>query len=112
MDILNPHVTNTNSIVLVGHDLQQDLQWMSGLGIDLVGFRNIIGQLDTKDMYQGWRDEPQPRGLGKVLAALDIPSKNLHNAGNDAYYTICAMLDIAIEEKREGKSNDKENFPN
>jgi len=38
-----------------------------------------------------------PRNLGTVLAELDIIGWNLHNAGNDAAYTLQAMVKIAIK---------------
>jgi hypothetical protein len=108
MSILTPYENNTQSIVLIGHDIQQDLRWVSESGVNLSALSNLIGRLDTKDMFQGWRDEASPRGLGRVLADLDIPSKHLHNAGNDAYYTMCAMLGIALGEMREGEDKDKD----
>ncbi|KAI5465547.1 hypothetical protein BGZ63DRAFT_437148 [Mariannaea sp. PMI_226] len=107
MKILTPYIDTDRPIILVGHDIQCDITWVSTFGIDLLSLRNFSGLLDTKDMFQGWRNEKNPRGLGRVLEDLDIPSKNLHNAGNDAYYTVCAMLGIAFEEVRKSEDTDK-----
>ncbi|KAH6897258.1 hypothetical protein B0T10DRAFT_557084 [Thelonectria olida] len=109
MSILAPYENKTISLVLVGHDVQQDLRWVSRFGVNLPRLSNVIGHLDTKDLFQGWREEASPRGLSRVLAVLDIPSKHLHNAGNDAYYTMCAMLGIALGELRDGEDKNKEN---
>ena len=48
-------------------------------------------------MYRSLKREQNPRSLGSVLADLDIMGWNLHNAGNDAAYTLQAMLAIAVK---------------
>lgn len=48
-------------------------------------------------MYRAFRREPNNSGLGKVLADLDIAGWDLHNAGNDAVYTLQAMVAIAVK---------------
>lgn len=63
--------------------------------------QNMIGEVDTKDIYQAWKNEVNGRGLHHLLSALGIKSKNLHNAGNDAYYTLCAAILVAEEALRE-----------
>lgn len=60
-------------------------------------------------MYRAFRDEENPRNLGSILADLDISASYLHNAGNDAVYTLQAMIGIAItavEERQERKAPD------
>ncbi|KAH6998759.1 hypothetical protein BKA56DRAFT_665310 [Ilyonectria sp. MPI-CAGE-AT-0026] len=113
MAILAPYLDASRNIVIVGHDIRQDLRWISTLGVDLLTLKKVVGQVDTQDMYQAWRNETNGRGLGKVLSDLGIPSKNLHNAGNDAYYTVCVMFGIALEQIREheAKLKEKEDIP-
>lgn len=65
----------------------------------------MIGEVDTKDIYQAWKNEANGRGLNHVLSALKIQSKNLHNAGNDAYYTLCAAILVAQEAFREAHAD-------
>ncbi|KAL0931860.1 qde-2-interacting protein [Colletotrichum truncatum] len=84
------------NIVLVGHDLDSDLSYMASMNVHPWSVDGLLRCLDTKDMHQAWREEGQGRSLGFVLQDLEIPSKNLHNAGNDAAYTLRAMLGVAV----------------
>lgn len=52
-------------------------------------------------MDQVSRDHPTGRSLGAVLNDLEISHTYLHNAGNDAVYTMQAMLALAIEARLE-----------
>lgn len=70
------------------------------MGVELWGISGVASRtLDSKDMHQAWRGEPQGRSLGMVLTDLGIEHSNLHNAGNDAAYTMQAMLGVAIRER-------------
>ncbi|KAK7428566.1 hypothetical protein QQZ08_005004 [Neonectria magnoliae] len=101
MSILAPYINDSRNIVMVGHDIYQDIRYLSTLGVNLLTLNSLVGQVDTKDIHQAWRDNTNGRGLSKILSELEIPSKNLHNAGNDAYYTVCVMLGVALEQMRE-----------
>lgn len=83
-------------IVLVGHDLQADIAFLRQLGYDPGNLRHLLECTDTAHMYRSFRREPHNSGLGKILADLDIAGWDLHNAGNDAVYTLQAMIAIAI----------------
>ncbi|KAJ0159217.1 Good for full DBP5 activity protein 2 [Colletotrichum tanaceti] len=85
------------NIVLVGHDLRADLGFLERMGVELWTVGGVMSRtLDTKDMHQAWRYESQGRSLAMVLTDLGIPHSNLHNAGNDAAYTMQAMLGVAV----------------
>ncbi|KAL5354621.1 hypothetical protein ACLOAV_000710 [Pseudogymnoascus australis] len=84
-------------IVLVGHDLQADVAFLRQLGYDPGNLSNLLECTDTTHMYRAFRREPNNSGLGKVLADLDIAGWDLHNAGNDAVYTLQAMVAIAVK---------------
>jgi len=43
-------------------------------------------------MHQHYRKLSQGRGLSDVLNDVDIHHKHLHNAGNDANYTLKASI--------------------
>lgn len=64
-------------------------------------------------MWRYLKREPNPRNLAAILAELGITGWNLHNAGNDATYTLQAMIGIAIqhildkEKKREDREQEK-----
>lgn len=85
--------------VLVGHDIKADLSYLRRLGFNPeTEVTNLIGTLDSATMYATWRRDHQISSLGKVLADYDIVGWNLHNAGNDAVYTIQALLGICVRE--------------
>jgi len=48
-------------------------------------------------MWRYVKRDINPRNLGSILAELDITGWNLHNAGNDAAYTLQAMIKIAVK---------------
>jgi hypothetical protein len=39
-------------------------------------------------MYQAWRRDQQPSSLGRIMNDFDVAAWKLHNAGNDAVYTV------------------------
>jgi hypothetical protein len=86
------------NIVLVGHDLSADINYLENLGYSVYNLSNLRGKTDTSDMYRAFRRETNPRNLGSILADLDITGWYLHNAGNDAVYTLQAMLGIAVKD--------------
>ncbi|BCR93597.1 uncharacterized protein AKAW2_10643S [Aspergillus luchuensis] len=76
-------------LVLVGHNLSADVKYLKQVGVDVGGFRD---QIDTAQMFRKLRKEDSVRSLGGVLAKLDIRGWYLHNAGNDARYTMEALV--------------------
>lgn len=66
---------------------------------------NVVGQVDTQIIHKAWRDSLDQRSLSKVLDDLNFSYRYMHNAGNDAMYTLRAMLGIAVaalEEQEDG----------
>ncbi|KLP11711.1 uncharacterized protein LW94_13353 [Fusarium fujikuroi] len=108
MEIFNPWLNDQRNIVVVGHDVKQDITYFTELGLDLRFLGGLAEPVDTQDIHQAWRGSTNGRSLGAVLNDLDIAHKHLHNAGNDAHYTLCAMLGIALEDirKEEELSNE------
>ncbi|KAM0363428.1 hypothetical protein HYE67_007568 [Fusarium culmorum] len=98
MSIFNPYLSSQREIVVVGHDVRQDIAYFNDIGIDLRALAGLREPVDTQGMHQAWCSSTNGRGLVTVLNDLNIPNKNLHNAGNDAHYTLCAMLGIAVVE--------------
>ncbi|KAI4256477.1 MAG: hypothetical protein LQ352_002083 [Teloschistes flavicans] len=83
-------------LVLVGHDIQNDVEYLRKLGYDVANLSNVIEAVDTADLYRAWKHEQNPTNLGAILLELELVGWNLHNAGNDAAYTLQALLGIAI----------------
>ncbi|TAQ85877.1 hypothetical protein B7494_g5779 [Chlorociboria aeruginascens] len=98
------------NIILVGHDLGADINFLRSIGYELNNLSNIQETVDTSTMWRYLKRDTNIRNLGSILAELGIVGWNLHNAGNDAVYTLYAMLGIAIKglEKAEGPKEHQE----
>jgi len=83
----------TRKIVLVGHDLNNELNVLQFLKFDLS--TSILGTLDTQriaaEMIPGVTLK-----LCNILEELQSPFRALYNAGNDAYFTLQALLLLRI----------------
>jgi DNA polymerase III alpha subunit (gram-positive type) len=106
-EITNLYESSLNrNIVLVGHDVAADIKYLRELGYNPYELCNLQELVDTSFMYRAFRRESQPRNLGSILVDLGIAGWDLHNAGNDAMYTLQAMVSIALRAKLE--KQDKE----
>ncbi|KAI6359884.1 hypothetical protein MCOR25_006927 [Pyricularia grisea] len=81
--------------VLVGHDIMADVEHLEKINYDARKVPDIFDVIDTAHMFQHWRREPNATRLSRVLESLEIRHRYLHNAGNDATYTLQAMLAMA-----------------
>jgi hypothetical protein len=98
--ILEPYLSNGREIALVGHDIQQDIRYLSSIGVELADMQRVTRVLDSQAMHQVWRDIDNGRGLQALLNDLGITAHHLHNAGNDAVFTLRALIGIALEDIR------------
>lgn len=96
-------------IVLVGHDVASDEKFLASIRCDMTT-KKIALRADSKDLHQKLRGAEQGRSLTNVLSDFGIRHKHLHNAGNDAVYTLRAALASAIEaikgQAKDGKTQD------
>ncbi|KAI9690943.1 MAG: hypothetical protein M1822_008563 [Bathelium mastoideum] len=74
------------NIILVGHDVKNDIGFFRSVGISVFSWDTVIATLDTQKMM------PTQTGLCRTLLALGETPEHLHNAGNDAHYTMRAFL--------------------
>ena len=88
------------NIILLGHDITQDITYLQTLGYNPLNLSNLLEILDTASLYRALLRDNNPRSLGAVLLDLGIAGWNLHNAGNDAAYTLQAMIGIAMRALR------------
>ena len=85
-------------VVLVGHDINQDVNYLRHLGVSLANFSSIIDTIDTISLFRAYKqDNNSKTSLGHVLASFDLIGWHLHNAGNDAVYTLWAMLATCVK---------------
>ncbi|KAJ7507915.1 hypothetical protein B0H11DRAFT_1969295 [Mycena galericulata] len=95
-------------VFLVFHDPSQDIKILQGLGapIDTALYelpdetpREGIFIVDTAILFAALEGEGKnTRGLGQVCNHLQVFTEYLHNAGNDAHYTLLALREMASGE--------------
>lgn len=78
-------------VVLVGHDIKSDISLVKNIGFHVTDdmFVDIV---DTQFFHQHLHMKTQQSGLKYVLTDLGIKHYFLHNGGNDAMYTLQAMI--------------------
>ncbi|KAG7664389.1 uncharacterized protein J8A68_002062 [[Candida] subhashii] len=86
--IMEKYIT-TRDGVLIGHDVKQDIKYLKKAGIQV---SQTIHRIDTMALIKLSRDSGH--SLWAVLKQLDIPHANLHNAANDAYYSLIAAISL------------------
>ncbi|USP80751.1 hypothetical protein yc1106_08025 [Curvularia clavata] len=91
-------IEEQRNIILLGHDTLSDVRYLQQLGYDPIKAENIIAIMDTATLYRVWHRDQQPTKLGNILCEFGITGWKLHNAGNDAVYTLQAMLGICVRE--------------
>ncbi|EED19969.1 conserved hypothetical protein [Talaromyces stipitatus ATCC 10500] len=104
------------NVVLVGHDFQSDIDYLRNLGCNIFPYNDAIPQpqtssqtlssptaqtlfldtLDTAMMFLALKRDVHSRSLENILNSLGIHGRNLHNAGNDARFTLEAMVHMII----------------
>ncbi|KAG0279879.1 hypothetical protein BGZ95_011982 [Linnemannia exigua] len=79
--------------VLIAHDMASDMKYLSGMG---VVFPKGMVQFDTQEMNAARVGNGACKmGLGSLLDEVNIENYSLHNAGNDAHYTMQLFLWLA-----------------
>jgi hypothetical protein len=107
------------NIIFLGHYPNVDIQYLRKLGYDPFNLSNLLETMDTASLYRAHKKEQNPRCLSHILAEFDLVGWNLHNAGNDAVYTLWIMLATAVkeasmraEESESGDEGDEEEKTN
>ncbi|KAM0277695.1 hypothetical protein ACHAQH_005638 [Verticillium albo-atrum] len=101
-----PSTSKLRRVVIVGHSIDCDLAILKRIGLKLYKEKNVVAILDTfaisKEIITGER-ATGGYSLAGVLTTLGCPHKphELHNASNDATYTLRAMLMLAVVWTRE-----------
>ncbi|KAI9736672.1 MAG: hypothetical protein M1834_000876 [Cirrosporium novae-zelandiae] len=106
--LLSSLFSQGRNVVMVGHGIHGDFNMLRAIGFDITNHSNHIVQiLDTVTLYNAWKKiYGQIMSLAGIMQVFDFPAWNLHNAGNDAYYTlevmiamtVCARMDQAKED--------------
>jgi len=88
--------SRTCDVVLVAHDVAADMKYLTELGFDVA--KMISDHIDTSDLYKAVRRKARQPALSTLLLQYGIADKHLHNAGNDASYTLRVMIAIAMDD--------------
>ncbi|KAN0110313.1 hypothetical protein V8E51_006700 [Hyaloscypha variabilis] len=102
-DIENSLQPRYRNIVLIGRGLRSDLLILRRKGIMFEEIKTIVAKLDTTYLAKGVLGGNF--GLESLLRYLQCPSQNLHNAGNDANFTLRALLLLAYYGLRKSASS-------
>ncbi|KAK0674387.1 putative exonuclease [Cercophora samala] len=88
-------------VVLVFHESAADIKFLQAIKYNIYEAKNVLEIIDTKHLYQyAVRSSNQP-SVSTVCRFLEIDTKNLHNAGNDAVFTLQAMVGLAVKQRVE-----------
>ena len=68
------------NIVLVGHEISADIQFLRNIGYDVSNLSNLLEAIDTIDLFRAMTHGQNPSSLGSVLLDLELVGWNLHNA--------------------------------
>lgn len=91
-------------LIYVGHDTSGDISQLVRTESRI--FRHILFNgpevifqevIDTSPLYQGLRNNANPTSLASMMSGLNVWTRDLHNAGNDARYTMDALVRMALE---------------
>jgi len=91
--------TVQRDVVLVFHESLADIKFLKVIGYNPHLALNVSEIVDTRELDQYNTRNNNQSGLEKVLNRLQIPHSFLHNAGNDAVYTLQAMISLAVERR-------------
>ncbi|KAK2025757.1 hypothetical protein LX32DRAFT_655228 [Colletotrichum zoysiae] len=91
-DLRQSHIPEDRNVIFVGHGIVNELHVLRALGFKFE--LPPSGMLDTSriasEVFGRWRGS-----LGDLLGALGCPFGRLHVAGNDANFTLRALLLLA-----------------
>jgi DNA polymerase III epsilon subunit-like protein len=90
---------HARKLVLVGHGVGNDIDVLRNyVGLDMVERYKLDTMQDTSVVHQYQFNRQQGASLKNVCANLGMMPQNLHNAGNDAYYTLDALFRLAFHQ--------------
>ncbi|KAK1236477.1 hypothetical protein PQX77_000254 [Marasmius sp. AFHP31] len=102
------HYQSLGAVFLVFHDASGDIKYLKSKMVEapLDGISYVLPDTspdkglyvaDTSDLFAALEGEGSKnrRGLAKICDLLKIDTRFLHNAGNDAHYTLMACKEMA-----------------
>lgn len=90
---------DSSNVVLVGHDIIGDTKSLRYLGVDIYRIPNLLEIIDTKDVHSHFTQSDNGTRLSNALRSFNIDYRFLHNAGNDAMYTLQLLLATVLNKR-------------
>ena len=87
---VNESPSHNRNVVLVGHSIKSDIDFMRKVGYDVGNLSNLVEAIDTSNLFRAFKHEQNPRNLGSVLLDFELTGWNLHNAVS----RICHLLSV------------------
>lgn len=84
-------------LILVGHNVGVDINYLRALGYDVGNLSTLQEIADTAKMWQFITRDTNTRSLSQILYECSLTGWNVHNAGNDAVYTLQIMISMAFK---------------
>lgn len=84
------------NLVFVGHGAQNDEAYLNKLGFSVATNKSVVRNMDTATLAGATKKSSV--ALQRLLLSLDLEPLNLHNAGNDAAYTLQALILMALHD--------------
>ncbi|KAL2143364.1 hypothetical protein VTI28DRAFT_10543 [Corynascus sepedonium] len=84
-------------VVLVFHESSSDIKYLRYVSYSVEAAQNVLEVVDTREMHQYLVRSNDSASLASVLDNLGFSYHYLHNAGNDAVYTLQAMVGLAVK---------------
>jgi hypothetical protein len=81
--------------VFVAHNKGGEFKYLTELGFNIN--KHVDDCIDSSDIFQVARRDTRQSALFKILLGYGIAAPYLHNAGNDARYTLHGMIAIAVD---------------
>lgn len=94
--------TVQRTVVLVFHESLADIKFLKAIHYNPYFALNVSEMVDTRELNQYNTRNNNQTSLERVLNRLQIPHSFLHNAGNDAVYTLQSMISLAVERRVKG----------
>lgn len=98
------------------HDPRSDITALHLLGIDTQSYQRQLSAfassspptsgvwiLDTQVIFTGWARAKRKAKLEICCQELSVPTRRLHNAGNDAHATLL-LLEAMLVKERDGSA--------
>lgn len=82
------HLLAVQDLCLVGHNIAADINYLKSH----INLRSNLHIFDTQTTFKHLELSLTNSNLENILKSYSIDYSNLHNAGNDAYYTLAAFL--------------------